>query len=196
MKSKTTLYEVLRSLWRRYVSKNIGVPEGGLEQVATELSGLKLKPLFDRMLRSTQELPLADLLGEFGIEVRERAQISESDGGGRVSGDAPSSYSGLRLRAGETRVAHVLSGSPAEGAGIAGNDQLVALDGLRLAGGNAAARLASLVPGRSYELLYFRGDELLRGELKAVAPPRDTWTLTLADAKGEALARRKKWLGS
>lgn len=193
--SKITLDDVMRALWSRYAAKNLGVPEGGLEQLAQELSGLKLQSFFDRALRSTDELPLAALLAEFGVEARARTQLADSDGGGRASGDAPASYTGLKLRAGEARVAHVLSGSPGEQAGVAGGDQLVALDGLRLSG-NAAARLASLTPGRSYELLYFRGDELLRGALQPVTPPQDTWTLTLQDVKGQVRARRKTWLGA
>jgi predicted metalloprotease with PDZ domain len=194
LQSKATLDDVMRALWLRFGAQGIGVPEGGLEAVAQDVSGLKLRPFFDLTLRSIAPLPLAELLAEFGVEARPRAQLNDADAGGRVSGETPTSYTGLRLRA-DGRVAHVLSGSPAEAAGVAGNDQLVALDGLRLTGAGAPGRLASLTPGRTYELLYFRGDELLRGALKPAAPPADTWTLTLQPVRGAVLTRRKKWLG-
>jgi predicted metalloprotease with PDZ domain len=195
-KSKITLDDVLRALWTRYGAKGIGVPEGGLEAVATELSGLRLKPLFDRLLRSTAELPLAELLADFGVDAKRRAAFGESDAGGRASGEPPRAYLGLKLRAGDTRVAQVLAGSPAAQADISVNDQLLALNGLRIGAGTWAAQLSRLRPAQACVLQLFRGDELLSRTVTPAAPPLDSWTLTLAPAKGENLKRRKAWLGA
>lgn len=196
LKSKVTLDDVMRALWKRYGAKGIGVPEGGLEALAQELSGLRLKPLFDRMLRSTAELPLKELLAEFGIEARQRVAINDADAGGRVSGEAPRASLGLKLRAGETRVVQVLSGSAAAVADISVNDQLIALNGLRITPGNWAGQIAQMTPGRSYDLQLFRGDELLSRSIVPSRPPEECWTLTLSDVKGEQLKRRKAWLGA
>lgn len=193
--SKTTLDDVLRTLWQRYGSRDIGVPEGGLEQVAQDLSGLDLGGFFDELLRSTEELPLAELLAAFGVESKLRAPVSDADAGGRVSGEAPGAWAGLKLRGGETRIAYIQAGSPAAQAGLSVNDQLVAIDGLRVAPGNWPALLGALPPGQPVTLHFFRGDELLEATLLPVPPPADTWTLTLAAAEGEVLARRIAWLG-
>lgn len=193
--SKITLDDVLRALWQRYGSRDIGVPEGGLEQVAQELSGLDLGAFFDELLRSTEELPLAELLAAFGVESRLRAPVSDADAGGRVSGDAPGAWAGLKLRGGETRIAYIQAGSPAAQAGLSVNDQIVAIDGLRVAPGNWATLVATLPPGQAAALHYFRGDELLETRLTPATPPADTWTLTLLAAEGEVLARRIAWLG-
>ncbi len=193
--SKITLDDVLRALWQRYGSCDIGVPEGGLEQVAQELSGLDLGAFFDELLRSTEELPLAELLSAFGVESRLRAPVSDADAGGRVSGDAPGAWAGLKLRGGETRIAYIQAGSPAAQAGLSVNDQIVAIDGLRVAPGNWAALVAALPPGQAAALHYFRGDELLETRLTPATPPADTWTLSLLAAEGEVLARRIAWLG-
>ena len=194
--SKITLDTVMRELWRRYGARNIGVPEGGLEALAQELSGLKLKPLFDRMLRSTRELPLEELLADFGVEAQLRAAFGESDNGGRASGETPRAYVGLKLRAGDTRVAQVLSGSPAALADISANDQLIALDGLRITAVGWATHSGRLQPGRESTLQIFRGDELLMRVLKPVKPPLDTWTFKLMTKTSSArLKRRKNWLG-
>lgn len=196
LKSKVTLDDVMRTLWRRYGARGIGVPEGGLETIAQELSGLRLKPLFDRMIRSTAELPLKELLAEFGVEARQRAALGDADAGGRVSGEAPRAALGLKLRAGETRVAQVLSGSAAAAADISVNDQLLALDGLRITPGNWASQLAQMQPGREYQIQLFRGDELLSRSIKPLKPLEECWTLTLSDVKGDRLKRRKAWLGA
>lgn len=196
LKCKITLDTVMRELWKRYGARNIGVPEGSLEALAQELSGLKLKPFFDRVLRSTAELPLAELLAEFGVEAQQRVAVSESDNGGRVSGEPPRAYVGLKLRAGETRVAQVLGGSPAAQADLSANDQLVALDGLRITATGWAAQSGRLQPGQEYAVQLFRGDELLTRTLKPAKPPLDTWTFSLKTKTSSArLKRRKHWLG-
>ena len=193
--SKITLDDVLRALWQRYGSRDIGVPEGGLEQVAQELSGLDLREFFDELLRSTEELPLAELLAAFGVESKLRAPVSDADAGGRVSGEAPGAWAGLKLRGGETRIAYIQAGSPVAQAGLSVHDQIVAIDGLRVAPGNWAALVAVLPAGQATTVHYFRGDELLETRLTPAPPPADTWTLTLLAAEGEVLARRQAWLG-
>lgn len=196
LKSKITLDTVMRELWQRYGIRNIGVPESGLEKVAQELSGLKLKPLFDRMLRSTVELPLAELLTEFGVDANLRPACGDADNGGRASGEPPAAYTGMKLRAGEMRVAQVLSGSPALAADLSVNDQLLALNGLRITPANWAASCARLQPGRDCELQLFRGDELLTRTIRPMKPPLDTWTFKVLDKTSSArLKRRKNWLG-
>ncbi|HET8882786.1 MAG TPA: PDZ domain-containing protein [Solimonas sp.] len=194
--SRCTLDDVMRAAWARWGTSGIGVPEGGLEALAQELSGLDLRAFFDAALRATDDLPLAELLNDFGVRAQRRAAISDLDAGGWVSGDAPRSWAGLKLRAGDTRVQHVYSDSPALRAGISANDQLVAIDGLRVTAGNWPARLAALQAGRRYPLQLFRNDELLTVEFEPCAPPADTWTLTLIDADPVSEARRKAWIGA
>jgi len=195
--SKTTLDAVMRELWARHGRAGRPVPERGLEQVAAELSQLPLQETFDAWIRSTEELPLAALLAEFGVDARLRAALGDADPGGRVSGKALGATLGLKLKSGETTVAHVFAGGPAQRAGISGGDVLVALDGLRAGPGQWPLRMAALRPGKACVLHYFRGDELLSAELTAEPLPLDSWILTLADnATPESLARRKAWLGA
>ncbi len=92
-------------------------------------------------------------------------------------------------------MATVFSGAPGEAAGLAAGDQLLAIDGLKLTPGNWANRMETLRPGATVSLALFRGDELLTVAITPVVPPADTWTLTLAEAVGEVLARRQAWLG-
>jgi predicted metalloprotease with PDZ domain len=195
--SKTTLDEVMQELWRRHGRDGKPVPERGLEQVAAELSGLNLAPELDAWLRSTDELPLAALLEEFGVAAEPRAAIGDADTGGRVAAKAVGATFGLKLRGADLAVAQVVAGGPAQRAGVSGGDVLVALDGLRLSPGLWPQKLLALAPGQRCTLHYFRGDELLTAELTADAPPLDSWTLTLAaTATPERLARRQAWLGA
>ena len=195
LQSSTTLDDVMRTLWARYGAPGIGVPEGGLAAVAQELSGLDLGGFFDRALRSTDELPLAELLQEFGIAATLRASTSALDDGGRTQSKAQVRWVGLRLRPGETGIAHVIAGSPAQRAGLSAGDQLVALDGLRITAQNWTRRLDACEPGATIDLAYFRSEELLTTQIDIADAPLDTWTFTLAEADAERLARRQAWLG-
>lgn len=194
--SKVTLDDVMRRLWERHGREGLGVPEGGLEAVATELSGLDLKPFFDQVLRSTEELPLDPLLADFGVRAELRACTSAIDDGGRTNARNPLTWVGMRLRPGETTVQHVLDDSPALAAGLSPGDQLVAIDGLRLTGTQWTRRLESLVPGTAVSVHYFRGDELFSTTLVPRSAPLDTWTFTLAEAGGEVADRRRRWIGA
>ena len=192
--SAITLDTVMRTLWQRYGRVDEPAPEGALEAVAQELSGLDLKPFFDTALRGTAELPLQELLADFGVIAQRRVSTGDSDAGGRNAGAAQALTLGIKLK-NDGSVAQVLRGSPGEAAGLAGGDVLVALDGFSISAGSFTRRLAALTADRAVELLWFRGDELMRSAITPAAAPLDTWTLTLVAAPlPEVAARRKAWL--
>jgi predicted metalloprotease with PDZ domain len=165
LRSLVTLDDVMRALWSRYGAQDRAAPEGALEALASELSGLDLKPFCDRLLRSTAELPLAELLAEFGVKSQLRAASGPADEGGRSDAKgAPGAWLGLQLRAGDTGIAHVLSHSPAARAGLSGGDVLVALDGLRVSSGNWGKLLETLATGREIAVHYFTDDATLIAE--------------------------------
>lgn len=185
--SAITLDDVMRGLWQRYGATGTGVPEGGLEQLAQELSGLELGQYFTTALRSTEELPVAELLAEFGVQARLQPQGGEKP-------VAPGT--GLRLKPGSTEVAYVQAGGAAEQSGLCPGDQLLALDGWKLTHANFNRRLNDSGAGATVGVTYFRDDELLQTTMVLQAPPSDTWTLSLnTDADAGQLARRKAWLG-
>jgi predicted metalloprotease with PDZ domain len=89
----------------------------------------------------------------------------------------------------------VVNGGPAEQAGIAPGDVAVALDGLALTTSNWRKRLGTYHDGDILELLVFRGDELIRTEIRLEAAPTDTCYLEVTkDADGETQSRRAAWL--
>lgn len=193
--SAISLDTVMKTLWARYGRDDRPAPEGALEAVAAELSGLDLRGFFELALRRTDELPLAETLADFGVVALRRASSGDSDAGGRRSGAPLKQTLGLKLNS-DGKVAQVLTGSAAQRAGLAVGDQLLALDGLKLAVGQLNARIDALKPNIAAELHWFRGDELMSAAVTPEPAPADTWTLTLAEAVDPAVAaRRKNWLG-
>jgi predicted metalloprotease with PDZ domain len=197
--SAITLDDVMRECWRQFAEGDApGMPERALERIAAGLSGLALDDFFARMIRGTEDPPLAAMLERFGVKVRLRAARDANDaGGGAVAASKlPLSWLGAAF-AGDsaTRLQNVLRGGPAERAGLSAGDELVAVDGLRCDKSILAARLATESPGAVLKLHVFRRDELMSFDVTPESPPRDTAVLGFDDDAGtDALALREAWL--
>ena len=193
-----SLDAVMRALWERYGKADVGVPEGTIAGLATELAGRPLDDFFARYVDGTEDPPLADLLRRSACASRRGRPRGPTDRGGKPAKDVQRCWLGLKLASGaEARVQHVLSGSPAERAGLAAGDTLVALDGLRATPDSLDRLLRQRQPGDALTLHAFRRDELLTLRCTLAAAPQDTYWLTLApDADEEARARRAAWLGA
>ncbi len=194
---KVSLDDVMREAWRRFGETERGMEEREFESLCEEVSGLALEDFFANAVRGTGELPLDSLLERHGIHVRYRAAASATDKGGKPAETTASVAFGVRLaeRDGATYVVAVANGSPAEKAGLAARDQLLALDGLRVSGGTLDATLRRFRPNDTATLTVFRGDELMEFSLRFTKPAEDTVYLELADDPGEeACARRNALL--
>jgi predicted metalloprotease with PDZ domain len=190
-----SLDAVMRRLWDRYGLSATGVPEGGIAAIASEVAGADLQPFFDRFVDGTEDPPLAALLDAFGVDWHLRATSGASDRGGKpAQGATPACWFGARIGS-DQALQHVFPGGPAERAGLAARDVLVALDGLRASADTMNALLARRGPGERIRVHAFRRDELLDVEVELVAAPLDTCYLTLrGDATAQALALRNAWL--
>jgi predicted metalloprotease with PDZ domain len=180
-----------------------GLPEDGVEKAAIELLGGEsgLHEWFMRAVHSTEELQLDDALAGVGLKAIQRAATGADDkgGAGKEPPDpaaAPRAWLGATLRdkAGGQEVTTVAEGSPAQGAGLAAGDELIALDGFR---SELKQRLGRVQPGQTVRLSLFRMDELMEVPVQMVPAPRDTVTFA-PDEKAfpEARALREKWLGA
>lgn len=196
-RGRKSLDDVMRALWRRYGLTGEGVEEDGIERVAEEVTGLKLRRAFDDWLRSTRELPLRTLLAGHGVEMALRPAESSSDKGGRAAsaktaGGLALLGAGARASGEDAVLTHVLEGGAAQQSGMAAGDAIVALDGLRPGRGGLEAALAKQRPGERVMVHAFRRDELLQFEVQLKRPPSDTCMLSaLAGPKARLLER---WL--
>jgi predicted metalloprotease with PDZ domain len=201
-RGRKSLDDVMRALWERHGRSGVGVLEDGVERTAEEVTGLRLRPFFDRALRSTAELPLGQLLAGFGIELRTRPAESASDRGGKPSTKSPRTLAERVVLGARTaddplgvKLTHVFDGGAAQQAGLSAGDVIVALDGLRASAKTLEARLAHYGPGDAVPVHAFRRDELQARSLPLLAAPADTCWLNAGGSAAER-RRREDWLGS
>jgi predicted metalloprotease with PDZ domain len=199
---RKSLDNVMRALWKRYGMKGIGVPEDGIEQVAEQVTGLKLKRFFDRAVRSTADLPLRKLLAVVGVDMVLRAPRSGVDRRERKPPHAEKPADrGVTLgvntgtEGGNLRITHVLDGGPAQKSGLAAGDVVIAMDGLRVTPDHFQNQVSRYRSGETVTLHTFRRDELRVLDVVLAAARPDAWSLSVNEDKAGARARRR-WLGT
>jgi len=200
-KAGASLDDLMRALWKRHGQTGIGVPEDGIEALAIELGGAKLADFFARFVDGTEDPPLALLLREFGVTYNLRPSEGSSDRGGKRGRNAddepPAGWLGASLTGRtEPTLQHVFRGGPAERAGLAAGDRVVAIDGLRMSAGAIEKLLCRRRSGETLAVHAFRRDELITTDLTLAPAPDDTCWLSLEATVDEATrVRRIAWLG-
>ena len=176
----------MRSLFEKH-GRPPGLPEDGVEKVAIELvADPSMHEWFQRAIHSTQELQLEEALAGVGLKAVLAPAAGADDKGGAEET--------LREKGGILETVSVADGSPAQAAGLAAGDEIVAIDGFRA---DLKQRLARAQPGQTVRLALFRMDELVDAPVQLAAAPRDTVTF-IPDPRAtpEQLAARQKWLGA
>ena len=112
------------------------------------------------------------------------------------AGLLPLAWFGARI-GNDLTLLNVFSGGPAERAGLAPRDVIVAIDGIRASIDSIGALSLRRMAGETLHVHAFRGDEMRVVQLELAAAPLDTCYLSLAeDATERAVMLRSGWLGS
>lgn len=162
-----SLDDVMRALWQRWLADGKGISETGWEALAMEVSGLDLRDFFQRALRSTDALPLAELLASVGVTLKHTVRDADD-----ASRPAPPTL-GVKTERDPLgwRIKCAYQDGPAQQAGLSGGDVLLALDGLRIH--DLDAMLARYQPGDNVTVHAFRRERLLTLSLTLQASPAD-----------------------
>lgn len=178
-----SLDTVMITLWQNFGKTNIGVPEGKIEEMIIELGGLRLKSLLESALFEKEDLPLADLLASFGVNLQLRAATSLEDKGGALTAKANiGGYLGCNFNKGNNLiVVNVMNDSPAEKAGLCAFDEIIAIDDVKIDMISFSEIMRTWQPGQKIKLHLFRLDELISVEVILSEAPLDTACLSLIE---------------
>ena len=179
---KKSLDDIMLALWTRfgrdfYPAGGRGVTEAEVEALFDEVSSMKLKPLFDKYVRGTVDIPLAKLYAPFGVKLVDQRRAAK-----------PSLDVALGREGADCKLTQVHEGGAAHGAGLSAGDLLVALDALRVSGtpGSLDALLARYKVGDTVVVHAFRRDELMTFQVRLRGDRTPQVTLSLVDERKDS----------
>ncbi len=195
-----SLDDLMRALWQHYGQAGVGVPEDGIEKLASQIAGIDLREFFARYVDGTDDPPLEELMRDVGVTVRRRAAEGGGDRGGSPGAsadDRPRASLGARLATGgEAKLAHVFTDGPAHWAALSAGDVIVAIDGLKASAESIERLSTTRAAGETLDVHAFRRDELFTTRLTLAPAPFDTvWLEADTEAARDARAARAAWLG-
>lgn len=180
-----SLDDGMRLALQRYGGDKGYTPEQ-FYRAMSEAAGVDLSAFFRSAAESTDELDYAEALAYYGLRFRP------------VDARNARAFLGAATRNDNGRlvVTGVRRGTPAIDAGLNVNDEIIAIDDVRVRPDGLSARLEQYAPGERIQLLVARRDTLTRLDVTLGADPGRPWRLELkpdatADQKAHALA----WLG-
>ena len=201
-RGRKSLDDVMLALWQRHGQTGVGVPEDGIEKLAEEIAGARLRSFFDKALRSTDELPLKQWLASVGLDMQLRpAEVARRQG--RQAGAAAGARAGGARRPGRAhrrgscrRAADPCAGRR-RGAGRRPVRRRRAGRGRRVCAPAPAiwtSASPSTGPGTRTTVHAFRRDELFERTLVLQGAPVDTCSLAVDGTDAAARRRRERWL--
>jgi len=189
---RRSLDDVMRWLWRGFRAGGAGyrgIGEDGIADAIVHATGLDLARTVRAWTEGTRDPDLATLLQTVGIQLQRKLAL-----------ESPHfALLGLKLQdtGSEARVAQVFDGGPAQQAGLAAGDVMIALDGLRVTPARLDTLLARFSPGDTVQVLAFRRDELQRFELTLTKEPPPRFVLEIDERAGKTAQRRRAtWCGA
>jgi predicted metalloprotease with PDZ domain len=193
---KKSLDDVLLHLWNQFGKNQAGIKDGEIEQVCSEISGVDLSEFFNLYLFGTEDIPFTELFASFGINFNLRTLSGLDDLGGEISSSSENiglpSHLGANVAntpQGTVKITHIWNEQPAYQAGLSAGDEIIALNGLKLA---SKAQLETLLKrhdnSQPISCHYFRRDELRTTTIKLEIPVADRVVLTEATPNTANLA--------
>ncbi len=177
--------DVLRLMWQDFGQSEIGFTPEDLEQRITRIAGLDLGDFFQRYLYSTEELPLDDYLNRFGLEIK---PVYEEK--------LP--YLGIKVQSekGIEVIKFVASGSPAAQAGLDAEDQLLAMNGIRVSTEQLNDRLKDYRADDMIQLTVFHQDRLSTVDVRLASPQASSYEVVpVSNPSPDQVDNLKGWLG-
>ena len=148
--------------------------------VMSEAAGVDLKDWFARAAESTDELDYTEALDYYGLRFR---PVDPKTAPAYIGG-------GTRNDNGRLVITSVRRGTPGLDAGLNVDDEILAIDDVRVRADGLAARLAQYRPGDKIAVLVARRDRLMKLDVTLGADPGRPWRLEPAPNATDAQKAR------
>jgi predicted metalloprotease with PDZ domain len=161
----SSLDAVMREMYKRYPLAGGGYTLDDFEHVITEQTHNNFHGFFEEYIRGTKPLKWEEALGAAGINVTCTDTVDKAWAG-----------VGLYETGGSVRVGSVVSGSPAEAAGLSSDDELIALNGYRIRQSSFSDRIGEMKPGDTALFSVFRNEKLRTIQVVLGKAPHTNYT--------------------
>jgi len=185
--NQRSLDDVMRQMWEKFGKTEIGFTENQLKEVIESVADSDLTDFFQDYLYTTQELPFNDYLEPFGLRLQ------------AVQEDNAVPYTGMRVQSenGKDMIKFVSANSPAQVAGISPDDELLALNGIRVTAEQLPERLKDYQANDMIELSVFHQDVLKTVQLQlAISQPSRYEVVRIPNPSDRQVQNIVGWLGS
>jgi len=177
---KQSLDNVMHVLWQKWKRGSQGLQDNDIQNIVSQLCETDLEDFMQSLIHRTDELPLQELLKTVGIDFSLRVTANQNDKGGKdIEGRLPEVAFGAFLRDENCalRIMRVEEGGSAQLAGLAAEDQIIAVNGIKLAMDQFERLLLLAKPGDCWNVHIFRRDEL--NHLEVTLLPADANSVVL-----------------
>lgn len=167
-----SLDTLMRELWIHFGRTEIGTTEDDFINIANLLCAEDISTTFKQHLYRSERIDLAPELASFGVELQQQ-KFKALNSLETTSTTEYQPYLGAQYKAQPfgLSITQVLENSPAANAGIALNDVLIAIDGLKLTEKSIQALLTHVPKNQALSCYYFRDDQLLKTMLTITDSP-------------------------
>jgi len=169
-----------------FLKEGRGYTDEEFEAACVELGGQEAKKIFDSRVRGREDVDYDRYLGYAGLRLSAKDEHAGEKGflGARLGTDG-----------GRTTVKNVLAGSPAEAMGLAVNDEVIGLGGMRVGQDKFSFYVGTMKPGAAIDLAIARNGTLMN--VKGKVGARTTFEFRiqpLKDATEEQKSLFKGWM--
>jgi predicted metalloprotease with PDZ domain len=189
-RNTVSLDDVMREMYRRFPLSGNGYTTADLITLLETISESHWDDFFSRYINGTEQYPFESVMDIVGLDLSLQPQ---EKGDAIIQGP----YAGLSLadRNGLPVVRSVLSDGPAYEAGVLLGDEIVAVNGRRVASSHFDEWIGLLQPGDTVTLHIIRRDELRNVSFRLASKPNGRWKVSrIKDPTSSQKAAYQSWL--
>lgn len=197
--AQRSLDDGLRAMWEHYrTNPDTGLTELECIAIIERATGVQIREMLQRWLGGTEELPYADILAAVGLSLaitpatQEAITFGENRSFASVLPDVSAGWTCADVN-GRIIVRTVDDGGPAQLAGIGVDDEIVAIDGLRIASVTHLGRVLAEKGGKAVDVTAHCDGRMYVAVLTTV-PALSYKLADVAPLTPKQVANRKRWL--
>ncbi len=158
---------------KRYSGKT-GFTNADIYEIAKNIAGEGVSKWLKNRVETPEYLDLSHVYNYFGLILSDKVEVQND-------GTAPADL-GLNLNSHDSNLvlSRVVRGTPAFDAGLNKNDEIIAIDGVRVNKGHLATYMKTRLPGETAELLIARRGKIQPITITFGVKPLDKWKLSVS----------------